>query len=351
MNLLSKFFAFCGFLLFGLGALISFIWMFKESFGAGFIWMVICLMMTGYCLKVLKGKTPKVADRMEYEPLGFGSENDKKFEKLADYYVKDSMKYILANVTANNFATSVSKVEKVYDNCEKCGVRYPSSHMRENVAEIKERFALEVKKAELKEQQARIKEQIRDEQRAERERDAEVKRLEQEQKSIERALEIALKNTKDSHSAEIEKLKAELAEAQAKTERTKSQAQLTKAGNVYVISNIGSFGEHVYKVGMTRRLEPYDRIDELSDASVPFPFDVHMMIPCDDAPSLESKLHAALEKYRVNKVNVRKEFFKINLQTICDLVELNHEKVDCLEIPDAAEFRESALAAKKNEVA
>ncbi|MDG0816452.1 GIY-YIG nuclease family protein [Bdellovibrio svalbardensis] len=322
--------------------------MFKEGFVGGLIWLIICLGFTGYCLNVLKAKVQNVSPNVPYEPLGFKNENDKKFEKLADYYIKDSMRYILSNVTANNFATSVSKIEKVYENCEKCGVSYPTSHMKENVSEIKERFAAEVKKAELKEQQARIKEQIREEQRAEKEKEVVLKRLENEQKSIERALEIALKNTNDAHSAEIEKLKAELVEAQAKTERTKSQAQLTKSGNVYVISNIGSFGEHIYKVGMTRRLEPYDRVDELGDASVPFPFDVHMMIPCDDAPALESVLHDALESHRLNKVNLRKEFFKVELSKISELVEKHHAKVECLEIPDAIEYRETVLVSKKD---
>ena len=88
------------------------------------------------------------------------------------------------------------------------------------------------------------------------------------------------------------KLEADLAEAHSKTERIVSQAQLTRRGHVYVISNMGSFGDNVFKIGMTRRLEPYDRVKELGDASVPFRFDVHAMIFSDDAPSLESTLHS-----------------------------------------------------------
>jgi hypothetical protein len=93
-------------------------------------------------------------------------------------------------------------------------------------------------------------------------------------------------------------------------------AQKTRTGHVYVISNIGSFGENVYKVGLTRRLEPLDRIKELGDASVPFEFDVHSLIPSEDAPALERELHKRLVRMQVNKVNPRKEFFRLTLQEI-----------------------------------
>jgi hypothetical protein len=93
-------------------------------------------------------------------------------------------------------------------------------------------------------------------------------------------------------------------------------AQQTRAGHVYVISNVGSFGEQVFKIGMTRRLEPLDRIRELGDASVPFEFDVHAMIFSDDAPGLEKKLHRHFLREQVNKVNPRKEFFRIGLPAI-----------------------------------
>src|SRR5690606_27789669 len=104
-------------------------------------------------------------------------------------------------------------------------------------------------------------------------------------------------------SGRIAELEAALAEAHAKAERALSMAQQTRRGHVYVISNEGSFGRHVYKIGMTRRLEPMDRVRELGDASVPFPFDVHAMIFCDDAPALENALHKRLHERRRNLVN------------------------------------------------
>ena len=95
-----------------------------------------------------------------------------------------------------------------------------------------------------------------------------------------------------------------------------SLAQLTRSGHVYIISNEGSFGQGVYKIGMTRRLDPMDRVKELGDASVPFFFDVHGIIHSDDAPSLERELHKRFESYRVNKENYRREFFKVSIDEI-----------------------------------
>lgn len=200
-----------------------------------------------------------------------------------------------------------------------------------------------MRKDDARQEQRRIKEQIRDEQRAERERQREVERLEVEEKRIETALADALTKAKGVHDAEVERLKQLLAEAEARAQRAKSQAELTKAGFVYVISNIGSFGDGTFKVGMTRRLEPMDRVDELGDASVPFAFDVHMMISCNDAPALEAALHRELNHYRVNKVNLRKEFFRVQLGTIADLVHKHHGKVEYRAEPEALEYRETLL--------
>jgi len=117
-----------------------------------------------------------------------------------------------------------------------------------------------------------------------------------------------------------------------------------KAGYVYIISNIGSFGKDVYKIGMTRRLEPLDRIDELGSASVPFQFDVHAMIFSDDAPALEAKLHQRFDHQKVNMVNGRKEFFKVPLAEIMKAVKEYHaQAVEFTEEAEAAQYRESQI--------
>jgi hypothetical protein len=118
---------------------------------------------------------------------------------------------------------------------------------------------------------------------------------------------------------------------------------------VYVISNIGSFGQDVFKVGMTRRLEPLDRVRELGDASVPFPFDVHMMISCEDAPKLENALHHEFFFLRLNRTNPRKEFFKIDIESIRRVVEREHGKVDYVADAEALQFRQSLEMSDEDE--
>lgn len=124
-----------------------------------------------------------------------------------------------------------------------------------------------------------------------------------------------------------------------------------RAGYVYVISNIGAFGENVYKIGMTRRLDPMDRIDELGDASVPFKFDVHAMIFSDGAPKLEAALHNAFADKKLNFVNQRREFFNVSLEEIKQVVRDNFDKsVEFVEIPPAEQYRESLLLREASEV-
>ena len=121
-----------------------------------------------------------------------------------------------------------------------------------------------------------------------------------------------------------------------------------KAGYVYIISNIGAFGENIYKIGMTRRLDPQERVDELGDASVPFNFDVHAMIFSDNAPALEAALHRAFEDKKVNMVNTRREFFNVTLDEIKKVVTENFDKtVDFHDVPDAEQFRMSQRMREK----
>ena len=121
-----------------------------------------------------------------------------------------------------------------------------------------------------------------------------------------------------------------------------------RAGYVYVISNIGAFGENVYKIGMTRRLDPQDRIDELGSASVPFNFDVHAMIFSNDAPKLEAALHNAFADRKLNFVNQRREFFRVSLDEIKKVVRENYDKsVEFTELAPAEQYRESLLLQKQ----
>ncbi|ECQ3321643.1 hypothetical protein GIZ89_23830 [Salmonella enterica] len=183
-------------------------------------------------------------------------------------------------------------------------------------------------------------EQQRAEELERRQREAEAKERELEERR--KAIEQALLAADEEHRKELEetrsKLEQEIDDVRKQYERAKSMAQLTKQGNVYIISNIGSFGEKIFKIGMTRRLEPMDRINELSSASVPFDFDVHAMISCEDAPALENALHNELNNFRLNKVNMRKEFFETDIEHIIACVEKHHGKIEYVAKPAAIQY-------------
>lgn len=192
---------------------------------------------------------------------------------------------------------------------------------------LEKRLEIEInfKKAKqiAKEEQRELREQEREEKKARQEAERIQKEAEREERIKREAikeLELKMLEKSDEERAsfdeELKRLQSELDEAHQKLERAKSRAQETKQGHVYIISNIGSFGEGILKIGMTRRMEPMDRVKELGDASVPFLFDVHALIESNDAPNLESRLHKVFDHKRVNKVNRRKEYFNVNIEEI-----------------------------------
>lgn len=266
---------------------------------------------------------------------------DVKCRELGSQYLKESVKWISRSLTSNNYANSKTRLSSVVEKVRGIGIEISTSEEEGLTKDLKSEFEHIVRVAAEREEQARIKARIREEQAREREIQSEVERLDREQKAIEFALEKALAETKEEHAAEVEELRKQLAEAEEKSRRAIAQAQLTKSGHVYVVSNIGSFGDGIFKVGMTRRLEPYDRIKELGDASVPFPFDIHMMVSCEDAPALEIALHRALHEHRVNKVNPRKEFFRTTFEAILKVVQEHEGEVEYTADVEALEYRQS----------
>lgn len=207
---------------------------------------------------------------------------------------------------------------------------------------------LELKKKE-QEEQREIKERMREEARlaaeiekAEREARKEEQRIREAEAKLSQALETATSEQRERYENELKQLREKLKIAEDKFGRARSMAELTKSGFVYIISNIGSFGQQVFKIGMTRRLEPEERIHELGNASVPFPFDIHAMIYSKDAPALENRLHEIFNDKRVNKVNLRKEFFRVPIEEIRNA--LNNEGVEDVKftlIAQAEEYRET----------
>ncbi len=266
---------------------------------------------------------------------------EQRANEIANRYLEEHVSWIASRLTANNFSSSKQRLLSVIAQCRAIGFDVPPQKEAGLVDDLKNRFEDLVRVQFAREEQARIRAQIREDERMAREVDRQIQDAERETAAIQAALARTLLKVQDEHSAEVEALRAKLKEAEERAQRAKSMAQMTKAGHVYVISNIGSFGEGVFKIGMTRRLEPMDRVRELGDASVPFPFDVHMMISCDDAPSLENSLHRELRRQRMNKINFRKEFFRVDLASISRVVEESHGTVDYVAEPEALEYRES----------
>ncbi len=206
---------------------------------------------------------------------------------------------------------------------------------------VKIEYNYYVKKEQAKQEQAAIREQMRQEAEERKALEAERKKIEKEEAKFESQIAALKEQETSATGSELETLQARILELQAQLSNVivKKEEIVTlqngKAGNVYIISNLGSFGENVFKIGMTRRLDPQDRVNELGDASVPFKFDVHSFIFSDDASGLETELHKRLNDKRINKVNLRKEFFNITIDELEELV---------AEISPAAEFNKTMLA-------
>ncbi|MGS6018732.1 GIY-YIG nuclease family protein, partial [Streptococcus pyogenes] len=205
---------------------------------------------------------------------------------------------------------------------------------------------IEIEKELLKAQ----KEEIREQQKAEKEIQQAKAKLEKEERQFNNEMSKLLKYLNGAqneieqqiYADKIKELEDKIKELEKDKEDVLKRESNTRAGYVYIISNIGSFGENVYKIGMTRRLEPMDRINELSSASVPFPFDVHALIFSEDAPALESTLHNYFRNKEVNKVNPRKEFFKVDLQEIKEVVLKEHNNtVHFTDLAVAEQYYES----------
>lgn len=260
---------------------------------------------------------------------------------------------ILADVRDDNYGTLERKIQDGFTLVNHNGqafrkARIEPEYLAARIDELRWAcVAQELKKRDREEQRA-LKERIREEERAQREYDRALKDAEKEQEVLRKAMEKA-KREVDKASADqrakfeqqLRELEEKLKLAEEKGQRAVSMAQQTKAGHVYVISNVGSFGEHVYKVGLTRRLEPLERVRELGDASVPFEFDVHALIAHNDAPGLENALHKRLARRQVNKVNPRKEFFRAELHEIRALVEEMGLQASWTMTAECREYRES----------
>lgn len=298
-------------------------------------------------------------------------ENDKQISKLLDKYsaryttkanqaiyklmviaLRAELQNILYNLKYEKLDKSIEDVQSVTQKYLKIageGNQSIAGTLTKFIGEIeylfinavKIEYNYYVKKEQARQEQLAIREQMRQEAEERKALEAERKKVEQEESKYNSEISKLKEQLSAANSDEVDKLNARILELQAqlsnvivKKEEISNLAN-GKAGNVYIISNLGSFGENVFKIGMTRRLNPQDRVNELGDASVPFKFDVHSFIFSDDAVGLESKLHQILNNKRVNKVNMRKEFFYTTIDELEALVN---------EIEPTAEFNKTMLA-------
>ena len=254
----------------------------------------------------------------------------------------------ISNTNWNNVNTMEQRIEKAFSAINNLNssrnILISHKFLDLKIEELRLTHEYKEKKQQEKEERINIRRQMREEAKFEKEMKTALKEEEKFNKLLEKAKADAQTTTGsrlDKLQEKISSLTIELEDAHKKSERAKSMAQQTKLGHVYVISNVGSFGEEIYKIGMTRRLDPQDRVKELGDASVPFIFDVHAMISSEDAPELEKQLHKSFNLKRLNLVNNRKEFFNVSLKEIENEVMKISPESEFIATAEARQYRES----------
>lgn len=257
-------------------------------------------------------------------------------------------------VTFCNYESMRQRIERAYKKLNELNrvhcIYISNKYLELKKQELSLAYEYAKKKQEEKEELKMLREIQRENARVAKELEEERQRIEKEQQHYNNVMKRLLEQIEIEKSEErlalllakkvdIENNLADLDKALKEVDYREANQ---RAGYVYVISNVGAFGEDVYKIGMTRRLDPQDRIDELGGASVPFKFDVHAIIFSDDAPRLENALHNAFASKRINAMNNRKEFFKVTLAEIEDVVKKNHDKtVNFVYYPTAQQYRET----------
>lgn len=260
---------------------------------------------------------------------------------------------IIEKVTVTNYTTSLKRINSSCEAISKLGrlvqISISDPYLSAKIKELDLALEYREMKQREKEEQKELKAQMREEAKLQKEIEEARKKVEKEQNHYLNALEIInqqLEKASEEEKSAILAKKAEIENGLVEIDKNLKDIDYreanVKAGYVYIISNIGAFGENVYKIGMTRRLDPLERIDELGDASVPFDFDIHAMIFSDNAPALEAALHKAFENRKINMINHRREFFRVSLDEIKSVVRENYDKtVEFIEIPAAEQYRQS----------
>lgn len=282
-----------------------------------------------------------------------GKKMVKDMQKLLLRAFNSECDELIDKVKYNTFDTALKRMRSSCEAISKLGnimgVAITTQYFNAKYEELCLSLEYKKKKQDEKEEQKEIRARMREEAKLQKEIEETRKKIAKEQSHYQNALshiEQQIETANEADRVELLKKKEqivnELSEIDKSMKDIDYRAANARAGYVYIISNVGSFGENVYKIGMTRRLEPMDRVDELGDASVPFNFDVHAMIFSDDAPTLETALHKAFEDRKVNMINTRREFFNVTLDEIEEVVKKNYDKtVEFTRLAPAEQYRES----------
>ncbi len=269
---------------------------------------------------------------------------------------------VVEHIKFNNIEAGEKRIQTSFSAISKlgsiCGVAITGAYRDLKIQELYLAYEYQIEKQKEKDALKALRAEERERAKLEKEIEEARKKLEKERKHYANALakiNQQLADASPEERAALEEKKAEMEGVLGDLDKAREQidyrAANQKAGYVYIISNVGAFGEGVYKIGMTRRLEPMDRVDELGDASVPFDFDVHALIFSEDAPALEAALHHAFADKKLNMVNTRREFFRVSLEDIKCVVRENYDKtVEFVDIPPAEQFRQSIAIREQSPV-
>ncbi|MDI1704906.1 DUF4041 domain-containing protein [Staphylococcus aureus] len=308
-------------------------------------------------IKKLQMKEKELLNLEEVKIFNVSTENKRHQNAQAKQIIRlfnAETSQLINKVNSKNIESMQNKIFKSYEGINKIfetdNVRIPETllDIKLEMLDLMHKYQVKIEDEKIirREERARLKEI----EQAEKEMEKKLKELDKDIRHHNneiKKLTMYLNNTdlqveKELYIEKIRELDQSLKDLNSERENVEDRKDNAQSGFVYIISNIGSFGENVYKIGVTRRLEPMDRINELSSASVPFEFDVHALIFSENVFELESKLHEYFKKYKVNKVNGRKEFFKVNINEIKDKVLSEHNStVQFIDEPKAIQYRET----------
>ncbi|HHX0186684.1 TPA: DUF4041 domain-containing protein [Staphylococcus aureus] len=308
-------------------------------------------------IKKLQMKEKELLNLEEVKIFNVSTENKRHQNAQAKQIIRlfnAETSLLINKVNSKNIESMQNKIFKSYEGINKIfetdNVRIPETllDIKLEMLDLMHKYQVKIEDEKIirREERARLKEI----EQAEKEMEKKLKELDKDIRHHNneiKKLTMYLNNTdlqveKELYIEKIRELDQSLKDLNSERENVEDRKDNAQSGFVNIISNIGSFGENVYKIGVTRRLEPMDRINELSSASVPFEFDVHALIFSENAFELESKLHEYFKKYKVNKVNGRKEFFKVNINEIKDKVLSEHNStVQFIDEPKAIQYRET----------